>query len=318
MEQPEDYYLYQYLNDDLAQDQKQVVDEWLSGSERNRAYLDKLDLGRKARKVKYETYHPSVEQAWSEVENRISDVPEIPLVHWKTWVYRVAAVLVLALGVVFLLNRSISEKQWYKHQAIQGNEEIRLLDGSQVTLKQGSSLTYTDQFGDEYRQVVLEGEAFFEVKRDETRPFIIATGETSTTVLGTSFNIRQQEQAVTVTVVSGRVSLSELNSEQEVILVKGEAGTYLTTSQQLVKDKNKDPNLLSWKTGRLVFDNQPLEVVLKDLSRHYDIEMLSDRTLEETLTVEFNQQKLEEVLTIISTTLDLEITRESQRIYRIN
>ena len=127
-------------------------------------------------------------------------------------------------------------------------EMLRLPDGTRVWLNKHTTLSYGKTFNRTIREVHLDGEAYFEVRRDSLRPFIIRAGSSETRVLGTSFNLKAYPQSVPeLTVVTGRVTFSQEDSENLLVLAAGEQGVLDKQAGQLIKRQNKDPHFLDWK-----------------------------------------------------------------------
>lgn len=162
-------------------------------------------------------------------------------------------------------------------------QEIRLKDGSFVTLKARSSISYPAHFGAKTRQVYLQGEAFFDVKKDAARPFIVHTGNLVTQVLGTSFTVKsyEEDKAIEVLVTRGRVSVYEnseksANSRNGVILIPNQKITFDKTSQKLTPALVEAPQMIQPPEVRsaFVFDKIPLSKVFAVLNKAYGIEFL--------------------------------------------
>lgn len=125
---------------------------------------------------------------------------------------------------------------------------MRLPDGTKVWLNKGTELSYTKNYNRIIREVHLKGEAYFEVQKDSLRPFIIKAGDSHTRVLGTSFNLRAyQKQSPRLTVVSGKVTFTNEDSEQILVLSPGETGILDSEEGKLIKKLNGDPHFLDWK-----------------------------------------------------------------------
>ncbi|MBP7337006.1 FecR domain-containing protein [Niveispirillum sp.] len=152
---------------------------------------------------------------------------------------------------------------------------VQLADGSSVTLNSGTRLTVA--LADDRRAVVLErGEALFDVAKDPARPFTVAAGERLVTVVGTAFNVRHLDQAVTVTVTRGLVDVGGKDGGGKVRLTPG---------QQISARQGQPPGPVTsvdaqaataWIDGRLSFDNAPLPQVLAELSHHYPAPMRAE------------------------------------------
>ncbi|MDN5211081.1 FecR family protein [Fulvivirgaceae bacterium BMA12] len=124
-----------------------------------------------------------------------------------------------------------------------------LPDKSRVWLNKNSRISYLPDFGDSIRKIQLKGEAFFEIQRDEARPFIISANGSETRVLGTTFNLRAYEKEDPVlTVVSGKVAFANEDTGNDVLLLtKGEKATLHKKENMLSKKKNDQQHFLDWK-----------------------------------------------------------------------
>jgi ferric-dicitrate binding protein FerR (iron transport regulator) len=194
---------------------------------------------------------------------------------------------------------------------------IELPDGSKVTLNHTSELKYSKEFGELNREVILEGEGYFEVAKDSTKPFIINASNSLIEVLGTSFNVNayKNNSEVEVVVNTGVVALSSKNiPDEKIILKQGEKGELIKESEELNLLKNEDINFLSWKTKKLTFENTPLDNVIESLEKvyHKDFNIKTDDIKDCTITTTFDNQKLESVMLIIESTLDVTFEEENE------
>lgn len=197
---------------------------------------------------------------------------------------RIAAsiLLVVSAGLVgwrYMKNPQDSIVQHEKVTLAGQKSTVVLADGTQVRLNSESKLSFPDQFDADRRVVRLEGEAFFDVVRDVRRPFIIVSGELTTTVLGTSFNIEAfREEDIKVTVATGkvRVQSSVTNKDgklSEVILTPNQQLHYsLTDSEMEVKEVDLS-KYLAWKEGIIRFEKTSLNEAVKVLERWYGVEI---------------------------------------------
>ena len=152
---------------------------------------------------------------------------------------------------------------------------LTLADGTQVWLNAESRLEFPDRFNGNTREVRLEGEAYFEVKRDAKRPFIVHTDYLTTRVLGTAFNVRARSRRdASVTLVSGRVQVGA--GDLAKVLSPGEQAA-LSGSQLAVKSVDTYP-IIQWKEGFFYFDNQSLFFIMQELARWYGVNVSFDDT----------------------------------------
>lgn len=162
-------------------------------------------------------------------------------------------------------------------------QSITLTDGSMVVLKPNSSVSYPEHFGSKTRSVLLRGEAFFTVRRNPTKPFVVHTGDLATEVLGTSFTIRSYDDApqIEVLVKTGRVSVYETSNTAKrqrngVILMPNQKVTFDKRSKTLLPGLTDAPAPVNPPTHRqtLFFDDAPLTEVLAALQSIYRVEIV--------------------------------------------
>lgn len=195
---------------------------------------------------------------------------------------------------------------------------VELPDGSQVVLNQNSRLTYEKDFGEETRNVFLSGEAFFEVAHNAQRPFVIEVGRAEVQVLGTSFNVfsYRPEEKIEVVVTTGTVKLSVPQQKKQVTLRAGDKGVYAPAAQQLTSERNSDVNFAAWKTKHIVFEEVDLRTVVETLNRVYGANIKVSAAIPATcvVTVSFDQQSLEAIMTVLKDTLNLTYRGEGKSI----
>lgn len=237
----------------------------------------------------------------------------------RFYTYRIAAVLILGLvlGISWLyLNRV---KDTVRVLAEDTPVEVILEDGTRVTLNRNSSFRYSDTFDQQERRVFLSGEAWFDVARDTSRPFVVDAGAALVEVLGTSFNVNayRNNPAVEITVQSGMVALSSKADQQDQIVMKaGSGGTYNKSRKELKLIPSSDPNSISWMTRELVFNGSSLQEVCELINKVYGVRMivLNQELASCPITVTFSDQSLESVLRVLELTLDLQISVDGKEI----
>ena len=156
-----------------------------------------------------------------------------------------------------------------------GEYQIELEDGTRVWLNSASRLNYPVAFAGESREVYLEGEAYFEVKRDTARPFVVHAGEQDITVLGTSFGVTCYAGEVSdyTTLVSGKVKVNFRKTDKSYVLQPGMQVAFNKESG-VVTERNVDvAEYVAWKDGVYVFKQKRLEDILTTLARWYDFQV---------------------------------------------
>ena len=156
-----------------------------------------------------------------------------------------------------------------------GEYRIELEDGTKVWINSASRLRYPVVFSGDTREVYLEGEAYFEVRRDVERPFIVHSGEQKVTVLGTSFGISCYASEVNnyTTLVSGKVKVDFERGKQSFVLEPGMQVAYNKESGIAMERKVDVAEFVAWKDGKYIFKQKRLEDILSTLSRWYDFEV---------------------------------------------
>lgn len=163
---------------------------------------------------------------------------------------------------------------WHHIEIPCGSEyRLALDDGTLVHLNSMSSLRYPAGFGAGRREVELEGEAWFEVSRDEARPFIVHTSKYDIEVLGTQFNVSDytDDPISYTTLVSGSVRIDGL-SDEGTVLEPGQQFSYDNTSGSYSVAHADAAYAAPWRDGRLIFRDQRLEDIMRALGRWYGVE----------------------------------------------
>ncbi len=229
----------------------------------------------------------NVDRAWDKVYTRmnegglsIKNAPAKIRILRSTFLrVAAAALIILSLGsVAFYMNRAgyLSKKITVTTNDYQKNVLVSLPDGSKIYMNRNSKFSYRKNFGKYNRDVKLSGEAFFEISRDVTKPFVIDAGLAKIKVVGTSFNVitSNSESSVEVFVKTGKVMVSDNSGSQTIQLDPGFVG--ILNSEKSEKTINKDPNYLSWKTGSFEYKGEKLSLVFKDLKKVYNMDIVAD------------------------------------------
>ncbi|MGN7808826.1 FecR family protein [Flavobacterium sp. 22076] len=192
-----------------------------------------------------------------------------------------------------------------------GKQLVHLPDGSTVLLNENSSLKYDqNSFNNKTREVTLTGEAFFDIKRNEQKPFIVHTGKVQTRVLGTAFNINAKNSSknIEVTVTRGKVQVGDTEKVYGII----------TPNQQIKVDKNTlsyEQNNISaaivteWKSNYLILDDLNMQEAVSLISQKYKVQILisNEKINKCRITASFlNEEDLDHVLKVICSVIETE------------
>ncbi len=183
---------------------------------------------------------------------------------------------------------------------------LTLSDGTRVWLNARSEFSYPSHFSKDERNVRLEGEGFFEVAHDADKPFVVRGGLLDIKVLGTKFNLRNYEnEANSVTLVEGKVEVGTADDGERLTLNPKEQVVYSPeTGIQLNKDVDIDVSR-AWTKGELIFRDQPLEVICRELERKFNvrIDIRDPRLAEELFTCHFDETVgIQDVMSLLEET----------------
>lgn len=210
--------------------------------------------------------------------------------------------------------RTAAKNPEWKHIAAEGRQVINLPDGSVITLLKGSTLSYPNNFNLADRKATTSGEAFFEIKHDEIKPFEITTATAVIRDMGTAFLLRSTDSTQEVAVTEGKVYLtSRIDPLKSITLLPGQTGVVIGSN--LYKKTTKGKNQLAGFTKVLEFHNTPLAEVAADLSRHYHTPVTLSPSLEKKnieITARFKKLPLEEILRSLKKEHNLVIKRNGE------
>ena len=299
------------LSEASAHEQEQVR-EWLNADEANLAYYNQLKKIWEESRQLASTSIVDENKAWKKFQKRIHPV-SVRRARFG-WM-RIAASIVIIAGIgilgYWLLNPSVKEISTVARQEVLRDT---LPDGSLVTLNKESVISYPSKFKGETRQVILKGEAFFNVKPDKEKPFIIMVSGTRITVVGTSFNVKNIHGNVEVVVETGIVTVTkggktvQLQANEKVIV--GAKDSVMT------EEKVTDKLYKYYRTKEFVCDDTPLWKLVEVINEAYHSQIIignpSLRNM--TLTTTFHNESLDQVLDVISITFNIKVVKEGNTI----
>jgi transmembrane sensor len=265
----------------------------------------------------------NIDEAWNKVNSRMLDInPTIRKTRIQISVFTnpflkvaalILAILCLGTAILYMSNPDfLSNKILVATSTDQKNVKVALPDGSIIYLNRNSEFIYRSNFGKRSRNVKLTGEAFFEISPDNLKPFIIDAGNAKVKVVGTTFNVitKNSESAVEVYVKTGHVMLSDNSGARSILLDPEYVG--VIESKKTKKSINNNPNYLSWNTGLLKYDGQKLGIVLHDLKRVYNMDIVADdpSILENTWTSPIDNQSQETIIRLICASFNLSYSKD--------
>jgi transmembrane sensor len=228
--------------------------------------------------------------------------------------WRMAAVFALITGSLFLLwyvayGPAVTEPKTLQ-ASTSGNEvrKVILTDGTIVWLKGNSAVTYPRAFSGRERNVILTGEALFEVAKDAEHPFVVSSGEFKTTVLGTSFNLKTTAQHVEVLVLTGKVAITSTQRPDRIIVMPNQKASLNSVDKQLAKGEAKvaeQLQVIERTEYDMNFRDIRMDEVIERIEQKFDVSTtLQDGTLANCIvTIDLTDQSLERTLEMVSAIL---------------
>lgn len=258
-----------YLDGNCSPEEKLLIENWYEQQEDNGASFYKGDAERMAGSSRrsLEIIHQAISKERS--------APKFRKLYKSTLFIRgmaaAACLLVCGFAALYFYQKKLAVTEYAEVTAGNGRIiQLSLADHTSVWLNAGSRLKYPKTSGGKTREVYLEGEAYFDVAHDAARPFKVHTSRLTTTVLGTAFSVTayQHTKKESVTVMRGKVEVADakkvlglLTPDRKVDYeLKGGKSTFSTISAASV---------LSWKQGKLQFENEEMEEIAARLGRWY-------------------------------------------------
>ena len=222
------------------------------------------------------------DENWTTISSKLV-VPKKHLNNINYWVVAAGFLLVFGLGMMmqYILPQKSQEQFSYLAETrievpLGQMSNVVLPDGTTVHLNSGTKLVYSGKFNSGERIVSLEGEAFFDVTKDQAHPFVIKTNLLDFKVYGTSFNLQAypEDKVINTTLVEGSLGIIGKSGSEIIRLVPGENATYSEDGRQLQVGKVNLEMYTSWKDGLVTFRNEKLKDIARKIERWYNVEIV--------------------------------------------
>lgn len=329
--------LEKYSQGKCTEKELEILNEWYNSFDNDEHELNPKEIA----DLKTEMFN-NISAGIDKEEERIQDLqpPNLttPVRAFNIYRFaRIAAVIVVAVGIgmlVYLRNHRLDgqlagnvdrgqEATVKVETQVKGPATIYLSDGSVVWLEEKSRLEYPETFAEGVREVVLVGEAFFDVSRDSHRPFIIRSANFTTRVVGTTFKIKdyENEESQEVEVVTGKVIVSVRSasgdSVKELVLKPNRKAIYSRKNNSLVEATSDEAVIQqSFTKSKLVFNEVPLKDIITVLNVTHDVNITfaNEGMKRCILTADFTDETLEVSLAILSKTINAKFDRSGRDI----
>ena len=318
-----DELLAKYVANEATAGEKAIVESWLTKDSVNAKHLDQLNLIFNQATALKEAQYFDTDAAWEKVKSKLGK-QETRAIEFKpqssnfpTWL-RIAASIVVVLGIGFYFAQYATKSvDVYAQRTTTTILEDTLPDGSVAVLNKKSSLAYEYNRLKKTRKLKLIGEAYFNVKHEETKPFIIETQEVIIEDIGTTFNVKSYPQSNTIEVFveSGEVKFYSINNKG-LSLKQGETGIYNKINKTFARMVATDTNVLAYQNHLFHFNNTDLGVIIDEINEVYNAKLVVAKPELRgcRITVDFKGESLESIVEIISETLNLTVTKLDSQI----
>jgi transmembrane sensor len=314
--------LGKYLSGEALPGEAIQVEEWISASAANKQQFEQIS-NVWSKLATEETHHlPDKEEALRAIKNRLTEIPDtktVPLKKTKFWL-SIAASLLVVTGAAFLFgilltNRQKNNISYITRQAQQQVLYDTLPDGSVVILNSHSLIKYDNRFNELQRQIQLQGEAWFNVTPNAARPFIITTGPVQVKVIGTSFNVRNNNNKIEIVVKTGVVRM--LDNKDSITLQAGQKGIYNTGEQRFSLITAFHANEIGYATKVFNFENATLKEIATQLEKAYGISIIlkNEKLAACTISSSFDNKPIEYILDVLAITLNIQYHIENKTVY---
>ena len=306
-----------FLDKEISDAELDILKAWLKEDPANRRIFDEENEIWQKTGIKTNIDYFDTDRTWSELskklgfgENGIEKVTVIGRTRFRLLVAAASVASLIAIGGLSLwLSERRSSAQAIVYSSTVQTEEgekahITLTDSTQVVINSGSCLEYTTAYNVWEREVRLAGEAFFDVKTNPEKPFIVHLNNMTVSATGTRFNVfsYENENRIETTLEEGNIQV-RINGLEAYDLKKGQQVVYFEkTRKALVRDVNTE-TYTSWKENKLRFIDTPFEEVLRKLARRYKVtfEIRDRELLELKYTATFIDESINDVMQMLKT-----------------
>jgi transmembrane sensor len=357
--------LIRYFQGETNEEENMYLLDWIKSSVNNEKLFLELKQIWDSGRVSGLIMEDVIREEWKKIELKIRQ-KDIGFIGKKEFglnkilrptfnnIIKIAAVFVLAFGISWLIQRQFntngqSNSSFFEFRTPKGaKSEINLPDGSKVWLNAESYLRFPNTFTNKNRKVYLEGEAYFDIKKDTKHPLIVETSDINIKVVGTSFNVKSYpgEGTIETTLERGKIVIENKISypyqeQSEVTLQPNQRATFIKKQGKIFLDNVKPVEIIepgtkeavreeriilndkvqtgkytAWKDGKLIFDNETFENLAVKLERWYDIKIdIEDEALRRIrFTGTFENETIEQGLEIMKLTTPIKYVMDKNEV----
>ncbi|HEX6429439.1 MAG TPA: FecR domain-containing protein [Niastella sp.] len=316
--------LVKHLTGEATEAEMLQVEKWLANDETNKHYFEHFKLIWEESVQLANTSTVNEQAAWERFQNRVQEGSFPATTKGRVWTMNSALMraaiisgLIIGIAVITYILFNNNPGTVISMANIQATDAVKadsLPDGSIVTLNKHSQVSFPEQFASNKRVLQLNGEAFFKVKPDKQKPFEVHTNNVTITVVGTSFNVRSRGDTTEIIVETGVVEVS--TETQTVVLKAGQKAFTGLNKTILQKQANTDQLYNYYRIKKFVCEVTPLWKLVEKLNEAYDVHIVFEKNELRNIpiTTTFDNEPLDNILNIISSTLDISVVKEKGQI----
>jgi ferric-dicitrate binding protein FerR (iron transport regulator) len=284
-------------------------------------WLTTPDMAREDRVDRRKIWKMICQETWMRLPAR-----KVRLYKIYTWVASIALLFGLSGSIIYVQNRENAIPIYVVSTGIQNMEPVTLPDGTLVLLGPGTKLIYPASFTEEKREVSLDGQAFFDVSKNASKPFIVKTHSMDVEALGTAFelfaySIENRSEAV---LLSGGIKVNlinpDLGKQPGLILVPNEKLEYNIRDKKVSQSTVNADIHTSWrKRGVLTFENDKLSMIIPRLEQWYGRKVICEKGMADTykFTFKVRDESLERILYIMGESSPIKYTKSEEGDYTL-
>lgn len=305
-----------FLRGECSEEELREVNAWLDKSEGNARDLFGLEQLYHLGKCNDSVDEVKTERAEKLLFKRLAreEAKQLRRKRLNAWLQYAA----IFIGIFFLFGlgnhfyQLQNEKAaWVSVAASEGTRELVLPDGTKVWLNKHTTLKYPRDFSQNGRNVYVEGEAYFDVKRDTKKPFVVRSEDMQVKVLGTVFNFKSDRtnRSAVATLIKGEIEVKGNHDEGMVVLSPGQRAELNTVTRRLVV-KQGDMGIENWHSEEFIFEKADIFMIARTLENSYGVKIILAPNMDVTKTYSGTLKKkknVEEMLNLIKSTNALPI-----------
>lgn len=298
-----------------------------------------LDIAEKKEEVLFNKHkEDDVEKNIQRLKKKINaKTTRLPVKKYLLIAASVLAAFVLIKFIVFPAHTNKLADNTYKTEK-GSKSNLTLPDGSKIWINSDTKISYKDDFGKASREIFLEGEAYFDIVKDASKPFIVHTSDMNIKVLGTVFNVRayNDENNTQASLIEGSIEVTLTKDKSKIIQLKPNEKIILKNDLKKEQSKNSDEPVISitnikrleadssvvetlWIESKLAFREESLEDIIVLLKHWYDVEIvITDESLKDNLySGTFKEDNITDVMNALSLTGNFSYSKKNDTIFII-